>query len=57
MDISRFRMLFDALPEPVSLHTVNRLAEIILRLSRGGESNPGGLQRLALLELQIGPES
>ena len=47
----------DTLPEPVSSHIVSRLAETILRLARDGEGDPRTLQRLALLELQIGPES
>jgi hypothetical protein len=47
----------DLLPEPVSSHVIHRLAETILRLAREGERDPRALQRLALLELQIGPES
>ena len=47
----------DVLPEPVSSHTIQRLAETILRLARDGERNSQVLQRMALLELQIGPES
>ncbi|SHK69205.1 hypothetical protein [Bradyrhizobium lablabi] len=47
----------DALPEPVSSHVIHRLAETILRVTRDGERDPKVLQRLALLELQIGPES
>jgi hypothetical protein len=43
-----------ALPEPVSSHHVHRLAETILRETRDGEHDPSVLQRLALLELQIG---
>jgi hypothetical protein len=46
----------DALPEPLSSHVVLRLAETILRLARDGERDPGVLERLALLELQIGPD-
>ena len=42
------------LPEPVSSHLVHRLAETILRETREGERDPSILQRLALLELQIG---
>jgi hypothetical protein len=42
------------LPEPVSSHHVHRLAETILRETRDGESDASVLQRLALLELQIG---
>jgi hypothetical protein len=33
---------------------VHRLAETILRETRDGERDPSVLQRLALLELQIG---
>jgi hypothetical protein len=47
----------DVLPEPVSSHIIHRLAETILRLAREGECDPRTLQRLALLELQIGPDS
>ena len=47
----------DVLPEPVSSHIIQRLAETILRLARDGERNSQVLQRMALLELQIGPES
>lgn len=47
----------DLLPEPVSSHVIHRLAETILRLAREGERDSRALQRLALLELQIGPES
>ena len=47
----------DTLPDPVSSHLIHRLAETILRLAREGECDPQILQRLALLELQIGPES
>jgi hypothetical protein len=47
----------DTLPEPVSSHVIHRLAETILRVTRDGERDPKVLQRLALLELQIGPES
>ena len=47
----------DALPDPVSSHIIHRLAETILRLAREGECDPRALQRLALLELQIGPDS
>jgi len=46
----------DALPEPVSSHVIHRLAETILRLASEGECDPRTLQRLAMLELQIGPE-
>jgi hypothetical protein len=45
------------LPEPVSAHKVNRLAETILRASKGGERDPSVLQRLALLELQLTPDA
>jgi len=47
----------DELPEPVSSHVIQRLAETILRLAREGQTDPRAMQRLALLELQIGPES
>jgi hypothetical protein len=47
----------DALPDPVSSHVIHRLAETILRLAREGEFDPHILQRLAMLELQIGPEN
>jgi len=56
MDVALQRAV-DALPEPVSSHVIHRLAETILRLAREGEYDPQALQRLALLELQIGPES
>jgi len=42
------------LPEPVSSHLVHRLAETILRETRDGERDPSILQRLALMELQLG---
>jgi hypothetical protein len=42
------------LPDPVSSHLVNRLAESILRAAKEGERNPSVLQRMALIELQIG---
>jgi hypothetical protein len=44
-----------ALPEPVSSHMIHRLAESILRTAKDGEHNPSVLQRMALMELQIGP--
>ena len=44
----------DTLPEPVSSRVIHRLAEAILRAARDGESSQLVLQRLALLELQIG---
>ena len=47
----------DTLPEPVSSHVIHRMAETILRLTRDGERAPDVLQRLALFELLIGPES
>ena len=56
MDIA-LQDALDALPEPVSSHIIHRLAETILRLVRDGECDPLVLQRLALLELQIGPDS
>jgi hypothetical protein len=43
------------LPEPVSSHQVNRLAESILRTAKSGERDVVVLQRMALLELQIAP--
>jgi len=46
-----------ALPEPVSTHKVHRLAETILRETKGGEHDPSILQRLALLELQLTPDA
>jgi hypothetical protein len=42
------------LPEPVSSHLIHRLAESILRAAQEGERDPSVLQRMALLELQIG---
>ena len=42
------------LPEPVSSNLVRRLAETILRETNDGERNAAVLQRLALMELQIG---
>jgi len=44
-----------ALPEPVSSAQVQSLAESILRTAKQGERDPGTLQRMALLELQIKP--
>lgn len=52
-----FQGAVDDLPEPVSSHVINRLAETILRLAQEGERDPQALQRLALLELQIGREN
>ena len=43
------------LPEPVSAHLTHRLAESILRAAQEGEQDPSVLQRMALMELQIGP--
>lgn len=54
---SALQAVIDTLPEPASSHLTHRLAETILRTARDGESNPLTLQRMALLELQIGPES
>ena len=45
----------ETLPEPVSSHLIHRLAESILRTAKDGEHNPSVLQRMALMELQIGP--
>jgi hypothetical protein len=42
------------LPEPVSAHHVQFIAEAILRGAHSGERDPLVLQRLALLELQLG---
>lgn len=44
-----------SLPEPVSAHHVQFLAEAILRGAHAGERNPLVLERLALLELQLLP--
>ena len=44
------------LPEPVSSHLIHRLAESILRAAQAGEQDPSVLQRMALMELQIGPD-
>jgi hypothetical protein len=54
---SALQAAVDTLPEPVSSHLTHRLAETILRAARDGEFNALALQRMALLELQIGPES
>jgi len=43
------------LPDPVSLAHVNSMAETILRSAKDGERDPGVLERMALLELQITP--
>ena len=42
-----------SLPEPVSAHHVQFIAEAILRAAHSGERDPLVLQRLALLELQL----
>jgi hypothetical protein len=42
-----------SLPEPVSAHHVQFIAEAILRGAHSGERDPLILQRLALLELQL----
>lgn len=42
------------LPEPVSVHHVQFVAEAILRGAHSGERDPLVLQRLALLELRLG---
>jgi hypothetical protein len=52
---SALQASIDTLPEPVSSHLIHRLAEAILRAVRDGESSALVLQRMALLELQIGP--
>jgi hypothetical protein len=41
------------LPEPVSAHHVQFIAEAILRAAHSGERDPLVLQRFALLELQL----
>jgi hypothetical protein len=43
------------LPEPVSAHHVQVIAEAILRAAHSGERDPVALQRIALLELQLLP--
>ncbi len=45
------------LPEPVRSHDVNRIAESILRTASDGERDVTALQRMALLELTLLPES
>jgi hypothetical protein len=42
------------LPEPVSSTQVNILAESVLRTARAGETDASILQRIALLELNLG---
>jgi len=54
---SALQAAIDSLPERISSHLIHRMAETILRAARDGESSPSVLQRMALLELQIGPES
>ena len=44
-----------SLPEPVSTSHVQAIAETILRSAKEGERDPSALQRMALLELSIGP--
>jgi hypothetical protein len=51
---SALQSAIDTLPEPVSSRVIHRLPEAILRAARDGESRQLVLQRLALLELQIG---
>lgn len=41
------------LPHPVSSLHVRAIAESILRTAKEGERDPGALQTMALLELQI----
>lgn len=41
------------LPEPVSAHHVQFVAEAILRAAHAGERDPLVMQRLALMELQL----
>ena len=43
------------LPDPVSSAHVKSIAETILRSAKDGERDPGTLERMALLELQITP--
>lgn len=44
-----------SLPEPVHASHVTLLAESILRTAGSGERDPGVLQRVALMELQLAP--
>jgi hypothetical protein len=57
--ISVMETAFDAavasLPEPVSSHHVQAIAEAILRAAHDGERDPVALERLALLALQLIP--
>jgi len=41
------------LPEPVSAHHVQFIAESILRAAHNGERDPLVMRRLALMELQL----
>jgi hypothetical protein len=41
------------LPEPVSAHRVQAIAESILRSAQQGESDPKTLQMMALVEMQL----
>ena len=41
------------LPEPVSAHHVQFVAEAILRAAHNGERDPLVMRRLALMELQL----
>jgi hypothetical protein len=41
------------LPEPVSAHHVQFIAEAILRTAHSGERDPLVMRRLALMELQM----
>jgi len=41
------------LPEPVSAHRVQAIAESILRSAKQGESDPRTLQTMALVEMQL----
>jgi hypothetical protein len=54
---SALQAAIDSFPERITSHLIHRMAETILRAARDGESSPSVLQRMALLELQIGPES
>jgi len=57
--ISIMKIALDAavasLPDPVNSAHVQSMAETILRTAREGERDPGTLQRMALMELQISP--
>jgi hypothetical protein len=44
------------LPEPVSAHRVQAIAESILRSAQQGESDPKILQAMAMVEMQLRSE-